>query len=601
MRLRCLLAAGCAGVVWAAPAAPCAVTNLLTAVIAGSDGDQQTLASTNWTDGCAAHAGADYLVALPEPIRLPIGAALVFGGNSLQLGTAAVRAMIAAKRAEVIFGHDGLFLCNVVWDHWFDGADQTCRGRMTVLSPQSAPVQFTSAKPGTSCTFTGPWFGAADCGFLLRATGAAGVGHRLRLTGDLGGYAGRMQVASGAVLELGETAMPGEIRVEGNAADGLGPGKLGLVSAAARLELATLTLGAGAALVFDACRQTDGSVTGGQIRVTGRLSVASPATVEVPTLIRRLAGAGGRRFPFLVRAAGAEGNLDLADFVLANAAEGVSLEVAGDPATGDRTLFVVLAADPQAEPVVTYEDLGATGDGVADDQSAIVATHAAANRLNLPVRARDEACYRIGGGASVAVIGTDVDWGTSSFVIDDTAVTSRGNPIFRIPPSRAPFAVTGVTAICRGERRLGCAPGMPCVLVAQNANRLQFIRAGNNENHGAPQAEVYLVDADGVVDADVPMTWDFDEVTSLAATPIDAVPLAVRGGRFTTIANQAPSVYDYYSRNIRVERSNVTVSGLRHDVVGEGTNGAPYAGFIQIDACANVTVSNCVLAAHRLY
>ena len=41
------------------------------------------------------------------------------------------------------------------------------------------------------------------------------------------------------------------------------------------------------------------------------------------------------------------------------------------------------------EEFLTYEQFGAIGDGVADDMPAIVRTHAEANRLGLPVRARE--------------------------------------------------------------------------------------------------------------------------------------------------------------------------------------------------------------------
>ena len=100
-------------------------------------------------------------------------------------------------------------------------------------------------------------------------------------------------------------------------------------------------------------------------------------------------------------------------------------------------VFVVVAdAQTCTSPDgVTYEEFGAVGDGKADDQKAIVAAHAAANKRKLPVRAGDGKTYYIGGGAKVAVIKTDVDFGTAKFVIDDRNLENVKAPVFRVDPS----------------------------------------------------------------------------------------------------------------------------------------------------------------------
>ena len=66
---------------------------------------------------------------------------------------------------------------------------------------------------------------------------------------------------------------------------------------------------------------------------------------------------------------------------------------------------------------LTYEQFGAAGDGITDDMPAIVRTHAEANRLGLPVRARAGARYYISPKAATAEIRTCTDWtgaGTST-------------------------------------------------------------------------------------------------------------------------------------------------------------------------------------------
>ncbi len=260
-----------------------------------------------------------------------------------------------------------------------------------------------------------------------------------------------------------------------------------------------------------------------------------------------------------------------------------------------------LAAAAQAAEYVTYEEFGAVGDGKADDQDAIVAAHAAANERGLPVKAGDGKTYYIGRGAKVAVIMTDVDFGTASFVIDDRDVENLRAPVFRVEPSTPAFDIEGVASLAAGQAELGVKLPAPCLVEVENANILQYIRYGHNQNNGTPRKEVFLADANGAVDPRTPLLWDYTAVTRLKAHPIDAKTLTIRGGRFKTIANQAESKYTYYRRGIDVNRSNVRIEGLRHDVEGEDDHGAPYRGFVSILFCANVTVTDCTFTAHRTY
>ncbi len=250
---------------------------------------------------------------------------------------------------------------------------------------------------------------------------------------------------------------------------------------------------------------------------------------------------------------------------------------------------------------VTYEQFGAVGDGKADDQTAIVAAHEAANAKGLPVKAGDGKTYYIGGGAKVAPIRTDVDFGTATFIIDDRALEDCKAPVFRVEPSVPSFAVEGVASLAAGQEKLGVALPGPCLVEVQNDHVRRYIRFGANQNGGAPQKEVFLADAAGAIDPGTPLIWDYEAVTSLTAYPVDTNTVVIRGGCFRTIANQAESKYNYHGRGIAVRRSNVRIEGLRHDVTGEGDHGAPYTGFIAISSCAYVTVTGCTFTAHKTY
>jgi len=143
-------------------------------------------------------------------------------------------------------------------------------------------------------------------------------------------------------------------------------------------------------------------------------------------------------------------------------------------------------------------------------------------------------------------------------------------------------------------------PGVYLVTVTDTSVR-RYIRYGPNQNDGAPQTDIFVVDPEGNVDMNAPIIWDFDQVTEVRALPLDRDTLYITGGRFTTIANQEESKYNYYNRNIAIRRSNVVVDGLEHHVTGEGDQGAPYGGFVSIADCAGVTVKNTLLTGHKTY
>ena len=266
-------------------------------------------------------------------------------------------------------------------------------------------------------------------------------------------------------------------------------------------------------------------------------------------------------------------------------------------------LGISLCGFVSAQTVINYEAFGAVGDGKTDDMKAIVAAHAAANAQGLPVKVAAGKTYYIGEAPLTAIVKTDVDFGTAKFVIDDVkvALKQRGAPIFSIVSDQKPFAVKGVSTLTRGQTSIGVTLPSDCLLVAFDKNVRQYIRYGANQNNGSPQQEVFLCDKTGTVDPRAPIVWNFKQVTGLTAYPVDAKTLVVKGGVFTTIANQAESRYTYYGRGISVTRSNVRIEGLRHEVTGELDHGAPYSGFVGVSKCANVTITGCVFTAHKTY
>lgn len=250
---------------------------------------------------------------------------------------------------------------------------------------------------------------------------------------------------------------------------------------------------------------------------------------------------------------------------------------------------------------VRYSDLGAKGDGKTDDINVIAATHAFANTCGLPVKADDKATYYISGKPRTAIVKTNTDFGRASFIIDDTNVEKRGAAVFMVSSEMQPFKPEGITSLRKNQANLDLTLPGPCLISVTNTNVKQYIRFGPNQNNGSPQTDIFVVDKNGNVDMNAPIIWDFDQITDITALPIDETPLKITGGIFTTIANRAESKYTYYSRNIAIRRSNVTVDRLIHYVTGEGDHGAPYSGFIDVGNCAYVTVKNTVLTGRKTY
>ena len=250
---------------------------------------------------------------------------------------------------------------------------------------------------------------------------------------------------------------------------------------------------------------------------------------------------------------------------------------------------------------VNYSDFGARGDGKTDDIDAIAATHAFANQNNLLVKTDKKATYYIGGKERTASIRTDTDFGTARFIIDDTKVQDRNAPVFLVNSGLQPFKPEGITSIKRNQEKIGVSFPGTCLITITDSNVRRYIRFGANQNNGSPQTDIFIVDKNGIVDMDSPVIWDFDQITDIKALPIDETTLTIKGGHFTTIANQAESRYTYYNRGISIRRSNVIVDGLQHNVTGEGDHGAPYGGFINVGDCAYVTVKNTILTGHKTY
>ena len=259
------------------------------------------------------------------------------------------------------------------------------------------------------------------------------------------------------------------------------------------------------------------------------------------------------------------------------------------------------AAKFKANGLVRYSDFGSKGDGKTDDINPIVATHAFANQHGLLVKADEGATYYIGGKERTAVIQTSTDFGTAAFIIDDTEVQNRNASVFVVDSGLKPFKLAGISSLKKNQEKIDVSLSGTCLIAVTDSSVRRYIRFGLNQNNGTAQTDIFVVDKDGNVDMAAPIIWDFDQITEITALPVNETTLKITGGHFTTIANKAESRYTYYSRNLAIRRSNVVVDGLKHYIIGEGEQGAPYRGFINIRDCSYVTVKNTLLTGHKTY
>ena len=259
--------------------------------------------------------------------------------------------------------------------------------------------------------------------------------------------------------------------------------------------------------------------------------------------------------------------------------------------------------------VVRYSDFGAVGNGQVDDYDAIVAAHEYANANGLRVEADEGATYYIARFDKSAIIKTDVDWKDAKFIIDDRGILidDRFHWIFSICSDREEYNldIPAGFSLKRSQKNVGLKFDRRVLLYLENENERVYLRwMKNRVSDGYIKQEVVIVDEDGNLDSTTPLIFDYPELTAIKVCSTDDKPLTVKGGEFTTWANCQEGGSIYYRRGIYVNRSNTTVSGVRHliDKEPEGERAScPYIGFFFAEYTCNVTFDACVMTSHKTY
>ncbi len=269
---------------------------------------------------------------------------------------------------------------------------------------------------------------------------------------------------------------------------------------------------------------------------------------------------------------------------------------------------------------IRYSDFGTVGDGITDDHAAISAAHEAANVRGIRIIA-DEGTYNVGQHKTPINIKTDVDWTAAKFIIDDHDLDMSNSTdyavavaaVFTVSKSYTSKTVLLPSAIEAGASNIGYAPGFDAFVYLNDPSQLRYHRQGGNENDGQVQQEVILVDAMGNVDPTTPILWPYNSADTAYAScgyksymtvyRLDETPITIKGGEFVTIACQAQvTSYTGVTRNLLIQRHNVTVDGVKHYVENEytnPTNGVAYTGFFTATHANNVVFKDCLMTGRQ--
>ena len=343
--------------------------------------------------------------------------------------------------------------------------------------------------------------------------------------------------------------------------------------------------------------------------------------------------------------------------------------------------------------VVYYEDFGAVGDGTTCDYEAIYNAHVFANAGGQKVLSKlgEQAKYYISAEKFVKTIPvkTNVDFCGATFIVNDLgesaykyrklalftlardygeviyrdseknviSTDADGNPILNDDGSYK-MTTDGIIDDAR-YKNVKIAVGqsdfswLSDALVGKSLVKIEnklhkdFIRHGANQNSGATRRDIFVVNADGTVEADSLPVFDFDNISTIEIYRADENPITVENGHFINICCRTVASTQYiingadddesndivtthackfheYQRGFIVYRSNATIKNVthkmqdepdlgwyldgcgytpdsKHNSYGSRHESYPYYGFVFVTHSYNFTLSDTELCGHTTY
>lgn len=286
--------------------------------------------------------------------------------------------------------------------------------------------------------------------------------------------------------------------------------------------------------------------------------------------------------------------------------------------------------------VVNYKDFGANGKDTECDFEAIYNAHVYANQCGQLVKGDANATYYISAAnftKTVPVV-TNVDWNGATFIIDDTgsvAYAYRALALFSMwkDDDNGVFYQKTEDIIADFGTDISLKEGdtsIPWLVPALkgesmirifNANHRDYIRHGANQNSGSVRSEVLIINPDGTLAENSPVRFDYETLTGLTIWTTDDAPISVGNGIFYNICCRTVTETDFvvkyhsYNRGLRIERSNVTIHDVKHQMLDEPVlNRTPWTydesypynrGLLYINQCYNLLVKDCIITGHTTY
>jgi len=248
---------------------------------------------------------------------------------------------------------------------------------------------------------------------------------------------------------------------------------------------------------------------------------------------------------------------------------------------------------------VNYRMFGAVSDGESDDGVQIKLAHEYASKHRIPV-------VNLSGEFWIKqvnniIIKTNVHWGNTTFHIDER-FNHRRFPRFVVlndEPTQTLDLDEETKAALLDKIRPGVqiidelAPYAGHLITVQDAEDRIGIRAGNYSKRGWAREELFYVEEEGRIIGDI--AWEFEDFTSVKATPCNDVYLIIEGGGFRFSGDTpAGDSKGYHHHGISIQRSRTIVReqwmGLekgRQDVSME-----PRSGFYVLSGVYDVTLEN---------
>ncbi|MGI5817080.1 MAG: hypothetical protein ACOX9R_03165 [Armatimonadota bacterium] len=248
---------------------------------------------------------------------------------------------------------------------------------------------------------------------------------------------------------------------------------------------------------------------------------------------------------------------------------------------------------------VNYRMFGAVGDGENDDGVQIKLAHEYARTHGIPVINMSGEFWIL--ETNDIPIQTNVNWGNTTFHIDER-YNVQGTPRFRVLNDR-PTETLELDDELKATLLEKIRPGVQIIpelagysnhliMVVDSEDRIG-IRAGYENHRGWAREDFFYVEEEGRIIGDI--AWQFDDFTSVTATPCNDSYLIIEGGGFR-MSGHTPDTGStgYHHNGFSIQRSRTVI---RNQWMGlqEGRRDESLAarnGFYSLSRVYDVTLEN---------